>query len=368
MRTPREVDVEITSRCNLSCRYCYFFDHPEVVYEDLSTDAWLRFFEECGRCGVMKVTVSGGEPFLREDLPELIAGIVRNRMRFAILSNGTLVTDAMAAVIARTGRCDSVQISLDGSCPETHDACRGEGSFEKALRGLRILQRHRVPLTVRVTLHRHNVHDLEHVARLLLEELGLDGFSTNSAGYIGSCRQNAKHVMLTTEDRQEAMETLLRLSQTYEGRISAAAGPLAEARMWRHMEAARRKAAPAFPNGGRLAGCGCHHSKLAVRPDGVIVPCSMLAHMELGRMNADSLADVWRHHPVLAQMRARGSIPLSQFAFCEGCPYVPYCTGNCPGMGYPLTGEVDHPSPDACLRRFLQEGGSIPGYDLAEPG
>jgi MoaA/NifB/PqqE/SkfB family radical SAM enzyme len=59
-------------------------------------------------------------------------------------------------------------------------------------------------------------------------------------------------------------------------------------------------------------------------------------------------------------MRERSQIPLTDFEFCEGCPYIPYCTGNCPGLAYSITGKVDHPSPDACLRQFLEDGGRIP--------
>ena len=360
MQTPREVDVSISARCNLRCRYCYFFDNPDVEYEDLPTESWLRFFDECGRSAVMKITLAGGEPFIREDFGALVNGIVRNRMRFAVLTNGTLVTDETAAFIASTGRCDYVQVSLDGARPETHDACRGKGNFVRAVRGLRTLQRHGVKVTVRVTVHRHNVCDLENVARLLLEEFGLAAISTNSAGYIGSCRQNAEFVMLSTRDRQTAMVKLLQLAEKYPGRISASAGPLANGRMWRKMMDAQAEGAPPFGNGGRLTACGCTNSKIAVRADGVMIPCPMLAHMELGRINSDSLTHVWQRHPILAGMRVRGNIPLTEFEFCDDCPYLPYCTGNCPGIGYNLTGLVDHPSPDACLQRFLADGGKVP--------
>ena len=88
MRTPRKLDIEITARCNLRCRYCYFFNNPAVEYRDLPTDEWLTFFDELGSLGVMNVTLAGGEPFIREDLPTLLEGIVRNRMRFSLLSNG----------------------------------------------------------------------------------------------------------------------------------------------------------------------------------------------------------------------------------------------------------------------------------------
>jgi SynChlorMet cassette radical SAM/SPASM protein ScmE len=359
MRTPRTLDIEITARCNLRCRYCYFFNNPAVDYSELPTDEWLTFFAELGSLGVMNVTLAGGEPFIRDDLPVLLEGIVRNRMRFSLLSNGTLINDEIAAFIASTRRCEYVQVSVDGSCAETHDSCRGKGSFDGAICGIHTLQRHRVNLAVRVTIHRNNVNDLENIAHLLLEELDLPGFSTNSAGYLGACRLNAAEVVLNIQERQVAMATLLRLTEKYNGRISANAGPLTDGRMWRRMEKAWAQGAPGFSNGGRLTACGCPSSEIAVRADGAIVPCSMLAHMELGRINQDLLLEVWQHSSVLNRLRRRHTIPLTDFEFCAECSYIPYCTGNCPGLAYALTGKVDHPSPDACLRRFLEGGGEI---------
>ncbi|MGD0781275.1 MAG: SynChlorMet cassette radical SAM/SPASM protein ScmE [Candidatus Aminicenantales bacterium] len=360
MRTPRSLDIEITARCNLRCRYCYFFNNPAVEYRDLPADEWLEFFEELGSLGVMNVALAGGEPFIRKDLRRLLEGIVRNRMRFSLLSNGALIDDEIAAYIAGTGRCECVQISVDGSCAEVHDTCRGKGSFEGVIRGIRILSRHGVKVAVRVTIHRNNVHDLEAIAHFLLDELGLPGFSTNSAGYLGTCRLNADDVMLTIAERQSAMATLLRLAEKYPNRISASAGPLEEGRAWRRMEEARARGASAFPNRGRLTACGCPANKISVRADGAIVPCNMLAHVELGRINHDSLIEIWQNNPALNQLRNRRTIPLTGFEFCAACPYIPYCTGNCPGLAYTITGQVNHPSPDACLRRFLEAGGAIP--------
>ncbi|OGV56297.1 MAG: SynChlorMet cassette radical SAM/SPASM protein ScmE [Lentisphaerae bacterium GWF2_44_16] len=359
MRVPRNVDIEITARCNLRCRYCYFFNNPAVEYRDLPVEEWLKFFDELGTLGVMRVTMAGGEPFIREDLPQFIEGVVRNRMRFSFLSNGVLINDKISAIIASTGRCDHVQVSVDGSCAEVHDSCRGKGSFVGAIRGIRTLQRHRINVAVRVTIHRNNVHDLENITHFLLNELGLPNFSINSAGYLGTCCANADDIMLGIEDRQEAIETLKRLSAKYNGRISAQAGPLTDGRMWHRMEEARIQGKPAFHNGGHLTACGCPTNKISVRADGVIIPCSMLAHLELGRINNDSLVEVWQSSPDLNKLRNRYTIPLSGFEFCAGCPYIPYCTGNCPGLAYSLTGKIDHPSPDACLRRFLKDGGSI---------
>jgi SynChlorMet cassette radical SAM/SPASM protein ScmE len=364
LRTPKSVDLAITGRCNLRCKYCSHFTSAGDVDSDLPKEAWLLFFEELNRCSVFDVTFQGGEPFFRQDLKDLIEGVVKNRMRFNILSNGTLITEDMASFLSSTGRCDGVQISIDGSVPVTHDAFRGKGSFHKAIRGVKHLQKHHVPVSVRVTIHRHNVRDLSAIADLLLNNIGLDGFSTNTASYMGLCRQNADIIQLTTEERSLAMETLLRLSKEYPGRISASAGPLAEGMAWLEMVEAHRQGQKQMYATGSLTGCGGPMEKIAVRADGVMVPCIQLSHIPLGCINRDDLREVWQSHPELKRLRERCRIPLSRFEFCQGCEYVDFCTGNCPALAYQISGDENHPSPDACLKRFLEDGGRLPDESL----
>ena len=360
IKIPRSIDIDITNECNLRCKYCYHFTGPGDVQESIPTDGWLGFFEELGRCAVMDVYIGGGEPFFREDLKELIDGVVKNRMRFSLLSNGTLITDEIASYIASTRRCDSIQVSIDGGSPETHDLSRGKGNFHRAVEGINVLLRHQIPAAVRVTINRHNVRDLGEIAKLLLDDIGLPSFSTNSAGPMGLCRQNQEEMELTVEDRQAAMESLLGLNKRYNGRITAQAGPLAEATQWRMMEEARREGREQMPDRGFLRACGGIMSKMAVRADGVMTPCTQMSHIELGRINRDDLIEVWQRHPELKRLRERRAIPLSTFEFCRGCAYIPYCTGNCPALAYTSLKKDNHPSPDACLKRFLEAGGKIP--------
>jgi len=361
MKSPRKVDISITHRCNLRCLYCSHFTSPGEVAKDLPSEEWMRFFKELRDLSVLEVCLQGGEPLLRDDLSELIDSIIENKMRYSILTNGTLIDEPMAARIASTGgRCSYVQVSLDGSEPATHDSCRGEGNFERAIRGIRLLKKYGIETTVRVTIHRWNVADLDNIARLLLDELDLMSFSTNSASFLGLCRGNSKAVQLTTEDRMAAMEALLKIEQKYPGRISAASGPLAEARTWREMEKARNAGIAQIPGRGYLTACGGTMNRIAVRADGIIVPCIQLSHIQLGRINEDSLDHIWTAHPELNRIRARKAIPLSSFEFCRDCAYINYCTGNCPAIAYNLSGIDTRPSPNACLQEFLKEGGSLP--------
>jgi SynChlorMet cassette radical SAM/SPASM protein ScmE len=355
MRMPREMDIELTARCNLRCKYCYFFENENLDYIDLSTEEWIRFFDELGSIGVMKVFLSGGEPFFRPDLTEILSSIVKNRMRFSFISNGALITDDIAAYIKETGRCDSVQISLDGSCAAVHDIGRGKGSFAGAIRGLEILKKHGINRLVRYTIHHFNVDDLEDAAKFILEDLGMPSFSTNSASYFGNCRKNADEIMLTHADRLKAMDTLVKLNLKYQGRIKAAAGPLAEAKHFEKMQHAFDEKEPAFTKGGHLTACGCYKNKLAIRSDGGISPCTMLSSITLGYINKDKIIDIWQESVPLAELRLREKIRLADFEFCGGCDFINYCTGNCPGLAYNYTQTVNYPSPDACYRNFLQK-------------
>ena len=360
MLVPRSVDVAVTGRCNLRCTYCSHFTSAGDVDTDLPLSEWQDFFRELRDAAVMAITLQGGEPFCRPDLEPLILGIVENRMRFSILSNGTMVTPAMAAFLAATGRCDGVQVSIDGAEAAVHDSFRGPGSFARAMAGVRHLQVAGLPVSVRVTLHQNNIDDLPAIARLLLEECGLEDFSCNAASHLGLCREHSDVVQLTALERSHAMALLAELSQGYPGRIHATAGPLAEAECWREMIEARRQARKSLPGGGHLTGCNGPMQTIAVRADGVLVPCIQLSHLELGRINRDSLRHVWLQHPILERLRQRRAISLERFDFCRGCDFVSYCTGNCPALAYTLTGDDQHPSPDACLRRFLEQGGSLP--------
>ena len=359
MSSPRYVDISITSKCNLRCKYCYFFDRPGINYIDLPTAEWLKFFEELGKLAVLNVGIFGGEPFLRSDLEDILKGIVHNRMRFYIGSNGSLINDDIAKFIKSTGRCDFIQISLDGSCAAIHDAIRGRGSFEGAVRGIKTLQRHGIPVTARVTINHHNVLDLENMARFILDDLDLSIFQSFSARDQGSCRKHADEMQLTVKERMRAMTTLLKLSAKYQSKISAASTPLLQARSWKKMGESRLQKTPASKKGGHLNACGDSFNSIHVHSDGTITPCTILGNIDLGRINRDSLSEVWLNSPVLNNMRSR-YIPLADFEFCQGCDYILYCKGICPVSAYSITGELDHPDPDTCLRVFLREGGKLP--------
>jgi SynChlorMet cassette radical SAM/SPASM protein ScmE len=302
--------------------------------------------------GVMTVTLTGGEVFTRPDLFELIDSIIANRMRYSLLSNGTMITENTLKkfeIGKRRQRLDSIQISVDGSSAEVHDLSRPK-SFKRALRGLKLLKEAGFPVTVRVTINRHNVDDLENVARLLLEEVGLPSFSTNEAYACGATDRTEQGVILTPAQREQAMRVLARLSEQYNNRIAAQAGPLVLARELKTIDEMMAEGKNSRPGRGTLSACGGVFDKLAVNHDGTIVPCHLLSTVVLGLVGRDSLQDLWLKHLDMLRLRQRYSIPLASLETCRDCTYQGFCTGGCPGGALYANGDYNTRNPENCYR------------------
>ena len=101
----------------------------------------------------------------------------------------------------------------------THDIFRGKGTFEKTLRWLKLLLKYKLPSTVRVIVHRFNYKHLDEVAGMLLEEIKLPSFSTNSASNLGLCRENKNATQLDAEEYSEPMAKFMELNIKHNGRI-----------------------------------------------------------------------------------------------------------------------------------------------------
>jgi len=324
----------------------------------LPTAEWLAFFAELGRLPTRNVTLSGGEVFLRPDLWDLIDGIVEHGLRYSILTNGSRLdrrTVQRFDESRRRVRLDSIQVSLDGSTARVHERTRGAGTFGPAVRALRLLHDAGLPVTCRVTVNRHNVGDLANIAGFLLDNVGLRSFGTNEATPQGRGFVNRDEVTLRPEQRVQAMRTLSALARRYPGRVLAMAGPLAQARVFAAMRAARAGRAAAPPGAGRLTACGCVFARMAVLHDGAMVPCSLLPHLHMGRINRDSVSRVWRGHRYLQALRNRRAIALARVPGCETCEWARVCNGGCPALACELTGHTNRANPLDCYRLFLQE-------------
>ena len=301
----------------------------------------------------MDVSLTGGEALLRPDIFELIDSVIANRMRYNLLSNGTVIDEKLLHKFEqgkRRLRLDFIQVSIDGSRAVIHDKSR-PGSFDRALRGLKLLKEASFPIAVRVTINRHNLSDLENIAKLLLEDIGLNSFATNDAMPIGSgCRSDAE-MALSAKEKMLAMAAIGRLQRRYPGRLEAQAGPQAKRAMYAEMVHARRTGEkPHTWTMGYLTACGCVFSKIDILHDGSVVPCCMLPGMvtrqHLQRFNSPYLAlSSGDDRPA-----GKEKHPLEKRAGMRELRVESLLQWQLPGVGSPVNRRFQPRQPEDCFR------------------
>lgn len=157
-RTPMFVQFLVTSRCTQACSYC---EVPPLTTEDMAPDEVLRMLDELCRAGMRKITFSGGEPLMREALPEWIRFVRERGVFTAAITNGKLVRTRLDEIRA----LDVVIVSLDGP-REVHEAQRGPGSHEAALEAIELCRGAGIRVMTSTTFHAHNLDHLDYVLEL----------------------------------------------------------------------------------------------------------------------------------------------------------------------------------------------------------
>jgi radical SAM protein with 4Fe4S-binding SPASM domain len=180
--------IELTPYCNQKCGYCYndWRDDPSAT-QALSTSELLPLIERAiTEVEFDHVTLTGGEPFARADLYEILALLTRHGLRALIISNGGLITDAHAARLA-PHKPLFVQVTLNGPDAALHEEHVGVGHdhYAKTLRGIEALQRHGVRVGGCIVVTRKNAAVIDQIlARfeaLGVREVALSRYSP--AGY-----------------------------------------------------------------------------------------------------------------------------------------------------------------------------------------
>ncbi len=159
----------ITRRCNLHCVHCYAHAKDKHFDNELTTEQGKALLDDLADFGVPVVLFSGGEPLMREDLPELAEYAVKKGMRAVISTNGTLITPEKARILKKIG-LSYVGISLDG-LEEIHDHFRGKkGAYKDAMEGIKNCQDAGIKVGLRFTMNKINVKEIPGIFDLLEEK------------------------------------------------------------------------------------------------------------------------------------------------------------------------------------------------------
>lgn len=169
-RIPTDGTLELTYRCNLRCGHCYCV--PDISRPEMGLADARRIIDEITEAGCLWLLLTGGEPLLRPDFPEIYKYAIGKGLLVTLFTNGTLITPAIADLV-KEYRPFSTEITLYGATAGTYEKVTGvAGSFERCMNGIRLLVDRGVPLKLKTVLMTLNRHELGQMKKLA-DSLGL---------------------------------------------------------------------------------------------------------------------------------------------------------------------------------------------------
>ena len=163
-RLPLRGSIDLTYRCNNNCRHCWLHVPATAPEHELSLDEIRRIADEARAMGCREWSISGGEPMLRPDFPEIFDYLTRKARGYTLNTNGTLITPEIARLLTRKG---SKMVALYGATAEVHDhITRNPGSFDALMRGFRYLQEAGAGFTVQLIPMRDNYQQYDEMVKL----------------------------------------------------------------------------------------------------------------------------------------------------------------------------------------------------------
>ena len=195
---PLRMDLALTFRCQNDCVHCYAGGPHETP--ELTTAQWKSVIDKLSEIGVFILTFTGGEPTLREDLPELLVYAQNKGMVTGLISNGRRLKDKAYVDVLEKSGLDFVQVTLESHKPQVHDLMTSEkGSWKETVAGIRNAVQSQIYVSTNTTLSKHNAADFLTTIDFI-KGLDVDAFGCNSLIYSGKAPSASEQFALSTEE------------------------------------------------------------------------------------------------------------------------------------------------------------------------
>ncbi|MBI5848189.1 MAG: radical SAM protein [Nitrospirae bacterium] len=160
LRVPLSGSLDLTHRCNLRCLHCYTGDRSgDMPIAEMDTGRILSLLDEICDAGCLYLLLTGGEPLLREDFPEIYRYAKEKGFLITVFTNGTLITDKIGTLFEELPP-RTVEISLYGATAPTYEKITGvKGSYRQCLSGIRKLLEQKINVRLKTILMAPNRHE-----------------------------------------------------------------------------------------------------------------------------------------------------------------------------------------------------------------
>jgi radical SAM protein with 4Fe4S-binding SPASM domain len=279
------------------------------VRAELSTADWKLVLDKAWSLGIPHIIFTGGEPTLRDDLPELIAHAESNGQITGLNTNARRLSDERFVRQLVESGLDHVQITLESNKPEVHDEMvRAKGAFQQTVKGIRNVLATPLYVMTNTTMLRTNVQTIPATLDFLAE-LGVPTIGLNALIYSG--RGATVGTGLSESELAPLLEIARQKTGAHEQRL-----------IW-YTPTQYCNFDPVQMDLG-VKGCTAALYNMCVEPDGGVLPCQSYYH-QVGNLLTDNWDAIWNHELAI-RLRERKGLPEK----CNGCLLLAECGGGCP--------------------------------------
>lgn len=331
MVSPFVLGLIITNKCNLKCVHCINSAGENDVLE-LPFETIKNLIDDAVHSKIPVLDINGGEPFVRNDLDNILDYAISKGMKTQVTTNGTLITNQWLQKYK--GKVSALRISIDSPFPEVHDKFRGAaGSFEKTLNNVINARKNGFLVQIQTTISRLNQDSIEKMVELMVK---CDVTALNVLFLVpaGKGAELSKEVLSPKELKQFILNYHNIKKRLIE---SKAALKLVE-------ECPQNVTLTKNGGGKQKSKCGAGFTEMVVLNDGYALPCAaFIARREDFRAidldaRKNSLLTIYKDSVLFKQVRQVQSITGK----CKDCDYLIGCGGGCRAAAYLASGDIFH--------------------------
>jgi radical SAM protein with 4Fe4S-binding SPASM domain len=302
---PYRMDLALTYRCNIHCTHCYNQRRESV---ELETGDWKKIIKSLWDNGIPHVDFTGGEPTLREDLPELIAYAEDLGIITGLLTNGVRLADDQFVAGLKAAGLDYVQITLESQREDIHNRMVASDTFARTVQGIRNVVAHSIHAVTNSTITHANRDHMEGLVPFL-HGLGVRSFAVNSIIKAGKSRHQDDG--LSEAELLPLLKSLRRQAEL-QGMKFTWYTPTQYCRL-----------NPMESDLG-VKQCTAGKYNLAIEPDGTVIPCQSFFR-PLGNILRDPFDKIYNHDFLVALRRRDWALDK-----CRECEWLATCGCGCP--------------------------------------
>jgi len=320
---------EITLACCFNCVYCGSRG-GKARENELTLNECLDVAEQLRGLGCRRVSLIGGEVFMRRDWPQIVRALTGHGIKTCVITNGFTMSAGIVAALKDT-QVESVAVSLDG--PErVHDALRHRGSYARALEAISVLTQNGIPVSVISALRSDNWALLGELYETL-KGYPIFAWQLQACSPMGNAAENGLDVLF---DAESVMSFVARTAPDAPFYIG-----VADNIGYYSPEEGRIRG----PGGFRFEGCGAGLTSIGIDSVGNVRGCESMYDDSFieGNLRERTLHDIWEDERSFAYNRGFRRSMLT--GGCAECEYGGVCAGGCRSYNYFANGGRLYESP-----------------------